>query len=156
MKKSTKNLIALPVWILICSLAGIFGAQFDPGSWYELLQKPVWTPPNWVFPVVWPILYLLMGVSAWRLWKVNGLSHYQTEFTWFFVQLVLNALWSWIFFGMHLIATGLAEILLLWVSIIFTMFLFWNRDQLAGLLLVPYLLWVSYASALNFAIWQLN
>jgi tryptophan-rich sensory protein len=97
-----------------------------------------------------------MGISAWLLWKQERLSTYRTEFTWFFLQLVLNAIWSWLFFGMHLIATGLAEILLLWISILFTTMLFWNRNRLAGLLLIPYLLWVGYASALNFAIWQLN
>lgn len=152
----SKKIGGLITWIIICSLAGIFGAQFEPGTWYELLQKPSWTPPNWVFPVVWPILYVLMGISAWLLWKKEAISSYQTEFTWFFVQLILNALWSWIFFGMEHIATGLAEILLLWVAIAFTVLLFWRRDRIAGFLLIPYLLWVSYASALNFAIWQLN
>ncbi len=155
MKKS-KQVIGLVLWIFVCSLAGIFGAQFEPGTWYELLQKPTWTPPNWAFPVVWPLLYLMMGISAWLLWKMKKVYLSGTEFTWFFVQLILNALWSWIFFGMNLVATGLAEILLLWIAILFTIFLFWSRKRLAGLLLVPYLLWVSYASALNFAIWQLN
>lgn len=143
-------------WIFVCSLAGIFGAQFEPGSWYEALQKPAWTPPDWVFPIIWPILYLLMAVSAWMLWKMKTISIYQTEFHWFFVQLVLNALWSWLFFGMQLIGTALAEILLFWISIIFTILLFYNRNKIAGLLLIPYLLWVSYAVALNLAIWQLN
>lgn len=151
-----KKILSLVGWIFICSLPGIFGAQFEPGTWYEILQKPAWTPPNWVFPVVWPILYVLMGIAAWMMWKMKSVSIYGTEFTWFFVQLILNALWSWIFFGEHLISTGLAEILLLWVSIIFTVLLFWNRNRTAGILLIPYLIWVSYASALNFAIWQLN
>ena len=154
--KNSKNIAGLIGWILLCSLAGIFGAQFEPGTWYEMLSKPAWTPPNWVFPIVWPILYILMGISAWLLWKQEKIATYRTEFTWFFLQLALNAVWPWIFFGIHLIATGLAEILLLWISILFTTMLFWNRNQLAGLLLVPYLLWISYASALNFAIWQLN
>lgn len=154
--KTSKQVIGLIAWIFVCSLAGIFGAQFEPGTWYDLLQKPSWTPPNWIFPVVWPILYIMMGISAWLLWKMKEVALGGTEFTWFFVQLVLNALWSWIFFGMNLIATGLAEILLLWIAILFTIFLFWSRNRLAGWLLIPYLLWVSYASALNFAIWQLN
>lgn len=155
MKKS-KQITGLIIWIFVCSLAGIFGAQFEPGTWYELLQKPAWTPPNWVFPVVWPTLYVMMGIAAWIIWKMKEITLSATEFNWFFVQLVLNALWSWIFFGMQMIATGLAEILLLWISILFTIFLFWNRNRIAGMLLLPYLLWVSYASALNFAIWQLN
>lgn len=153
---TAKKILGLVGWILLCSLAGIFGAQFEPGTWYQLLQKPVWTPPNWIFPVVWPILYILMGIAVWLLWKMKDSSLWQTEFTWFFVQLVLNALWSWIFFGMHMIGTGLAEILLLWISILFTTLLFWKRNRTAGILMIPYLVWVSYASALNFAIWHLN
>ena len=153
---TSKKVIGLFIWIFICSLAGLFGAQFDPGTWYELLQKPTWTPPNWAFPIVWPILYVMMGIAGWMLWKMENVSLSGTEFTWFFVQLILNALWSWIFFGMNLIATGLAEILLLWVAIVFSILLFWSRNRIAGMLLVPYLIWVSYASALNFAIWQLN
>jgi len=153
---TAKKILGLVGWILLCSLAGIFGAQFEPGTWYQLLNKPAWTPPNWIFPVVWPILYILMGISVWMIWKMKETSLWQTEFTWFFVQLILNALWSWIFFGMHMIGTGLAEILLLWVSILFTTLLFWKRNHTAGILLMPYLAWVSYASALNFAIWHLN
>jgi tryptophan-rich sensory protein len=152
----SKKIIGLIGWIVICSLAGIFGAQFEPGTWYESLQKPSWTPPNWVFPVIWPILYIMMGISAWLMWKMKEVSIRSTEFTWFFVQLILNALWSWVFFGMHLISTGLAEVFLLWISLVFTILLFWNKNRTAGLLLIPYLLWISYASALNFAIWQLN
>ncbi|HKK46497.1 MAG TPA: TspO/MBR family protein [Balneolaceae bacterium] len=153
---TAKKTLGLAGWILLCSLAGIFGAQFEPGTWYQLLNKPAWTPPNWIFPVVWPILYILMGISVWMLWKMKETSIWQTEFTWFFVQLILNALWSWIFFGLHMIGTGLAEILLLWISILFTTLLFWKRNHIAGILLIPYLAWVSYASALNFAIWHLN
>lgn len=151
-----KKALTLLLWIIICSLAGILGAQFEPGTWYELLQKPSWTPPDWVFPVVWPILYVLMGISAWILWQKERISVYDRAFRWFFAQLILNALWSWIFFGMNLIAIGLVEILLLWVTLLFTILHFWNRNRSAGLLLIPYLLWVSYASALNFAIWQMN
>ena len=143
-------------WIFVCSLAGIFGAQFEPGTWYELLEKPNWTPPNIVFPIVWPILYVMMGIAAWMMWKIDEVSISGTEFRWFFVQLILNALWSWVFFGMHLISTGLAEILLLWVAVAFCVMLFWRRNKIAGALLIPYWLWISYASALNFAIWQLN
>jgi len=154
--ENAKKVLALIGWILLCSLAGIFGAQFEPGTWYQLLTKPAWTPPNWIFPVVWPILYILMGISVWLIWKMKNTTLLQTEFTWFFVQLALNALWSWIFFGLHLIGTGLAEILLLWISILFTTLLFWKKNKTAGFLLLPYLLWVGYASALNFAIWQLN
>lgn len=155
MNKS-KQIAGLIGWIIVCSLAGVFGAQFEPGAWYESLQKPNWTPPNWIFPVVWPVLYVLMGFAAWLMWKMREVAITDKEFTWFFVQLVLNALWSWIFFGMNHISTALAEIFLLWIAIAFTILLFWNRNRVAGILLIPYLLWISYASALNFAIWKLN
>lgn len=151
--QKTFGLIA---WISACSLAGIFGAQFEPGFWYETLHKPAWTPPNWIFPIVWPFLYVLMGISGWLLWKEHSFSSNRQEFRWFGLQLLLNAIWSWIFFGLHMIATALAEILLLWPAILFTCLLFWKKKRIAGLLLIPYLGWVAYAAALNFAIWKLN
>ncbi|MCW9707231.1 TspO/MBR family protein [Fodinibius salsisoli] len=153
---TSKKIIVLIGWITLCSLAGIFGAQFEPGQWYELLQKPAWTPPDWVFPVVWPILYLLMGISAWFIWKKPSTSLFQKEFRWFYLQLLLNALWSWLFFGLHLIGLALAEIMLLWGATFTVIVLFYKKDRIAGILLIPYLIWVSYASALTFAIWQLN
>ena len=155
MEKS-KTILGLIGWIVFCSLAGIFGAQFEPGMWYETLQKPIWTPPDWVFPVVWPILYILMGTSAWLIWRLKTTKLNDPIFIWFYVQLTLNAIWSWLFFGRHYIGTALAEILLLWTAIVFTILLFWNRKRLAGALLLPYLAWVSYAAALTFAIWKLN
>ena len=155
MKKS-KNILGLIGWIVLCSLAGVFGAQFEPGMWYETLQKPIWTPPDWIFPVVWPILYILMGISAWLIWKLKSTKLNDPIFIWFYVQLTLNAIWSWLFFGMHYIGTALAEIFLLWTAIVFTILLFWNKKRLAGALLLPYLGWVSYAAALTFAIWKLN
>jgi tryptophan-rich sensory protein len=143
-------------WIALSFLAGAIGSTFEPGVWYEALIKPEWTPPDIVFPIVWPVLYLLMGIAAWMIWRECGFTQCQTELTWFCVQLILNAAWSWLFFGLNLTGTALAEILLLWIAILFTMMLFWRRNVVAGVLLLPYLLWVSYASALNFAIWQLN
>lgn len=153
---STKTYSGLLGWIVVCFAAAIIGAWFEPGSWYEMLNKPSWTPPNWIFPIVWPILYVMMGISAWLIWKQGGFEKQRQELKWFIIQLVLNAAWSWLFFGEHLIGTALGEILLLWVAILFTLMLFWNKSRAAGWLLLPYLLWVSYASALNFAIFQLN
>jgi len=152
----SKKIIGLIGWIVLCSLAGIIAAQFDPGPWYEMLQKPYWTPPNWVPALVWPILYVLMGIAAWLVWKRRPLTLNKPALNWFILQLVLNAIWPWLFFGMHYIATALAEILLLWIAILFTSFLFWHEDRRAGILMIPYILWVSYASALTFAVWQLN
>ncbi|MDZ7715530.1 MAG: TspO/MBR family protein [Balneolaceae bacterium] len=153
---NTKKLGGLLGWLLLCFSAGAIGAYFEPGMWYELLAKPAWTPPNWVFPVVWPILYVCMGVAAWMIWKEFTFEKAQYELRWFFVQLGLNAAWSWLFFGQHNIGIALAEIIMLWVAICFTMMLFWRRNIRAGYLMVPYLLWVSYALALNYSIWQLN
>jgi len=143
-------------WITVCFLAASFGAYFEPGLWYESLNKPSWTPPNWVFPVVWPILYLMMAIAAWMVWTRYSFKQAQQELRWFGVQLLLNAAWSWIFFGEQLIGTALGEILLLWIAILFTLLLFWKKYKPAGWLLLPYLLWVSYASALNYALFQLN
>lgn len=151
-----KKIKGLLGWILLCFAAAAIGAYFDPGSWYELLEKPAWTPPNWVFPVVWPLLYLCMGIAAWMIWNEYGFDKGKNELRLFLVQLVLNAAWSWLFFGQHDIAVALAEIMMLWLAICFTMMLFWKKNPIAGYLMLPYLLWVSYATALNFVIWQLN
>lgn len=146
----------LVVWIGIVFMVAAFAAWFEPGSWYEMLDKPYWTPPNWLFPIVWPVLYLLMAISAWLVWREFGFDGGREELKWFGIQLFLNALWSWIFFGQHLIGTALGEILLLWVAILFTLLLFWRKSKPAAYLLLPYLVWVSYASALNYAIYQFN
>lgn len=154
--RKAKKAGSLIGWIFVSSLAGVFGAQFEPGTWYALLQKPGWTPPNWVFPVVWPILYVLMGIAAWLAWQQRESRLTERTFIVFFLQLILNAVWSWLFFGLHWIAFALAEIILLWISITVTALLFNQKNSLAGWLLLPYLVWVSYACALNFAIWRLN
>jgi tryptophan-rich sensory protein len=151
-----KKYTGLIGWIFLCALAGVIGAYFEPGSWYQTIAKPSFTPPNWLFPVVWPILYVCMGVAAWLIWKDYGFSESRRALKWFGLQLVLNAGWSWLFFDRHSIATALGEILLLWVAIIFTVLLFWNKNKWAGGLMIPYLIWVSFAAALNFSIWQLN
>lgn len=151
-----KHIYGLIGWLLACFLAALIGAYFEPGSWYEMLNKPSWTPPNWVFPVVWPILYIFMAIAAWLIWKEYGFDSARKELRWFILQLTLNAAWSWIFFGQQAISTALGEILLLWMAILFTTMLFRRKNKIAAYLLVPYLLWVSYAVALNFAIWQMN
>lgn len=143
-------------WIGTCFLAATFGSLFEPGAWYETLNKPVWTPPNRIFPIVWPILYLMMAIAAWMIWKDFGFHEGREALKWFGIQLGLNAAWSWIFFGEHLIGTALGEILLLWIAILFAIMLFWRKNKFAALMLVPYLLWISYASALNYSIFQMN
>jgi tryptophan-rich sensory protein len=153
---AVKKYSGLAAWIVTCFIAAAIGAFFEPGIWYEALEKPIWTPPNWIFPIVWPLLYTLMAVSAWLIWTEFGFQQARQALMWFGFQLILNAAWSWLFFGEHLIGTALGEILLLWIAILFTMMLFWKKNKVAGWLMLPYLLWVSYASALNFAIFQLN
>jgi tryptophan-rich sensory protein len=109
-----------------------------------------------VFGPVWAVLYVAIGIAAWLVWRTDGFRSARGALTLFLAQLTLNALWSWLFFGWHRGPLAFADILLLWVLIIATLIAFWRVRTLAGWLLVPYLLWVSFASALNYAVWQLN
>lgn len=125
--------------------------------WYEGLQKPVFTPPNWLFAPVWTVLYLMMAAAIWRVMSVPAdFPGRSAAIGAFFVQLALNAGWSWAFFGFHDPAAGLAVIVVLLVMILATIRLFWHLDRVAAWLLVPYAAWVTYALALNFEIWRLN
>lgn len=147
----------LMAFLLLTLVVGAAGTVFTEPSiptWYAGLAKPGFNPPNWVFAPVWTTLYVLMGIAAWRVWRVTGLNSPEM-FAWG-AQLALNFFWSAIFFSLHLILVALVEMALLWLLILVTLILFWRRDRIAGLLLVPYLAWVSFAFALNFAIWQLN
>lgn len=126
------------------------------GPFYAKLVRPDWAPPASVFGPVWTVLYLLMGVAAWLVWRVGGFQAARFALTLFLVQLALNALWSWLFFGWHRGALAFADIVLLWLAILATLVAFWRISLLAGVLLVPYFLWVSFAAALNYSIWQRN
>jgi translocator protein len=151
--------IGLLVLIVICFAAsGVGGAVTYPQieNWYAALAKPSWNPPDWIFGPVWSVLYLCMAVAAWLVWRQRGVAGALGPLTLFGVQLILNMTWSWLFFGLHSPGAAFAEVLLLWVAIAATMTAFWFRSALAGLLFVPYLAWVSFASLLNFAIWRLN
>lgn len=143
-------------WLVLAFSAAALGGLFPPGDWYARLQKPSWNPPNWVFGPVWTALYTLMAVAAWRVWRRGGFGTRRRELVVFLVHLVLNALWSPCFFGLHSPALGLAEIVLLWGALVATLVLFWRVDRLAGALFVPYLAWVSFAAFLNFTLWRLN
>ena len=127
-----------------------------PGVWYADLAKPAWNPPNWIFAPVWTFLYLLMGVAAWIVWRRVGWTRGRGPLGVFVLQLVLNFTWSWIFFGAHLMGWALVEIVVLWLAILLTIVLFSRRSVTAAALLVPYLLWVTFATALNAALWRLN
>lgn len=135
--------------------AAWFGASFPPGEWHAALVKPTWNPPNWVFGPVWTLLYLGMAVAAWMVWKAGGPGT-NVALSFFVAQLVLNAAWSWLFFGQHRMGLALVDIVVLLVVIVITCVLFWRVRPVAGILFVPYILWVTFATALNAALWRLN
>ena len=141
--------------VLVTAVASS-GAFFKPGVWYETLAKPPWTPPDWLFPVAWTLLYLMIAVAGWLVWKQVGLAAAGVAFSFYFGQLALNAAWSWLFFGLHRIDLALVDVLALWLAIAGTIVTFHGVRPLAAWLLVPYLIWVTYAAALNFAVWRMN
>ncbi len=137
------------------AVGSLFTTPAIPG-WYESLRKPAWTPPNWLFGPVWTLLYLAMGTAAWLVWRERGFAGARLALIVFFAQLVLNALWSILFFGLRSPGAALAEIVFLWAAIFATMAAFWRVSRPAGWLFVPYLWWVTFAMFLNHAIWRLN
>jgi translocator protein len=139
--------LALPL------LVGTLGAVLGPDAWYAALAKPSWSPPSWVFAPVWTTLYLMMGVAAWLVWRTQGGG---TALVLWGVQLALNAAWTPLFFGLHRPDLAFAEIVTLWLFLLATVVACWRASATAGLLLIPYLAWVSFAAALNLAIWRLN
>ena len=148
---------------LIVALAGCFvvaavgaSASLQAGTFYAELIRPDWAPPATVFGPVWTVLYAMMAVAAWLVWKRRELPLARVALVLFVLQLVLNALWSWLFFGWNLGALSFLDIVILWALIVATLALFWRITPLAGVLLVPYLGWVTFASALNYQMWQLN
>jgi benzodiazapine receptor len=136
--------------------AAYIGSRFPVDEWYTALSKPSWNPPNWLFGPVWSVLYLLMAISVWLVWKKEGLQAAIIPLSIFVLQLVLNAAWSWLFFGLHEMGIAFIEILVLWVAILLCIILFWKIIPISGVLLVPYLLWVTFATFLNYTLWQLN
>jgi benzodiazapine receptor len=140
-------------YLAACGAAAATGALFQPGDWYRSLNKPRWTPPDWLFPVAWTVLYLSMSVAAARVAMVGDSG--QALALWS-VQIALNALWTPVFFGLRRLGAGLVIIFLLWLAVAATMLAFWQVDRIAGLLIAPYLLWVSIAGALNRSVWVRN
>lgn len=139
-----------------CLLVSTTGAFFRPGAWYERLRKPWWRPPNWVFAPAWGVLYLCIAASGWLVWREAGFAGAAAPLAIYAVQLVLNAAWSAIFFGLRRPDLAFAEIVALWLSIVATMAAFFPVHAGAAWLLAPYLCWVSFAAALNLAVWRLN
>ncbi|MEM7400654.1 MAG: TspO/MBR family protein [Pseudomonadota bacterium] len=151
----SKNWVSLLFWIALCLLIGFAGSFFNPGEWYAEMEKPALTPPNIIFPIVWNVLFILMGFAAWRVWCKRN-QGVLLALGLFFIQLGLNILWSYLFFGIHRPELALIEIIFLWFAILITSLVFYKIDHLAGFLLLPYLVWVSFASYLNYAFVQLN
>ena len=150
-------MLALAVYVLLCFAVSLSGAIARPGAWHRALKKPRWNPPNWLFAPVWSILYLMIAISGWLVWqKVGGTSAAILPMAAYGAQLVFNFLWSPLFFGAHRMRLALVDMGLMWLFIAASMVLFWPIDALAALLLVPYLLWVSFAFGLNTALIWLN
>jgi translocator protein len=143
-------------FIAACFFAALTGALFRPGDWYERLAKPTWRPPNWLFAPVWTVLYFTIAISGWLVWREAGFAGAALPLAIYALQLVLNAAWTPIFFGLHRPDLGFLDIVLVWLSIIATIALFFPIPAAAALLLLPYLAWVTFAAALNFAVWRLN
>ena len=155
-----KNFLRLVISIAVCELVGVVSSIFTRYSvftWYRTLDKPYFNPPGSVFAPVWITLYFIMGIAAFLIWK-QGLEHKGIKFALliFIIQLVFNMLWSIAFFGMHSLLGGLAVIIILWAAIFMTILGFSEFSRFAGALLIPYFLWVTYASILNYFIWKLN
>ncbi len=153
---TTQNALGLAGFLIACVAAASSGAVFKPGQWYETLAKPWWRPPNWLFPVAWTVLYGCIAVSGWLVWKTAGFAGAATALAVYGAQLVFNAAWSGLFFGLHRIDLAFAELVLLWLSIVATVATFAPVSLLAAELLLPYLVWVTFAGVLNLSIWQLN
>lgn len=148
--------LALLGFVAACIFAAMTGAFFRPGDWYERLKKPTWRPPNRVFAPVWTVLYVMIAVSGWLVWREVGFAGAALPLAVYAIQLVLNAAWTPLFFGLHRPDLGFVAIVLLWLSIVATIVLFTPIHAGAALLLLPYLGWVTFATALNFAVWRLN
>ncbi len=132
------------------------GAVFKPGDWYLRLAKPRWTPPGWLFGPAWAVLYIMIAVSGWMVWQVAGFAGAAGAFAIYAVQLLLNASWSAVFFGLRRMDLAFAVLVALWLAIAANAIAFAGFSQEAALMLLPYLCWVTFAGALNLRVWQMN
>lgn len=140
-------------FLAACGAAAATGAMFQPGAWYESLNKPAWTPPDWAFPVVWTSLYLAMSYAAMRVALLPGSGQ---ALAFWAMQIAFNTLWTPVFFGLRRMKAGLVVLCGLWLAVAATMLAFWQLDALAGALMTPYLLWATIAGALNYSVWRRN
>ena len=151
-----KNVVALVLFLAVTFIAPALGAFSPPGEWYASLNKPSWNPPSWIFGPVWTVLYTMMAVAAWLVWRRGGWTTQRRALSLYFVQLALNAAWTPIFFGMNMPGLAFAEIVLLFAAIIATALAFHGASTVAAMLLVPCAAWVGFASFLNLTLWRLN
>ncbi|MBL0271367.1 MAG: tryptophan-rich sensory protein [Chitinophagaceae bacterium] len=156
MNNTAKLVISIIVPLAIGATSGLF-TETGVGSWYQTIQKPSWNPPGWIFGPVWTTLYILMGISLYLIWKSDATPSLKwLAILLFALQLALNFFWSLIFFNQHAIGWALVEIIVLWLSILATIFVFARINNTAAWLLVPYISWVSFAGILTYTIWKLN
>lgn len=150
--------LGLLAWLVVTAAAAAVGAfaSIEAADFYAQLERPAWAPPAAWFGPVWTVLYALMGIAAWLVWRARGFVTARAGLALFLVQLAANALWSWLFFAWRLGAAAFAEILVLWILVAATFVAFWRVSKVAAVLLVPYWLWVTFASVLAFTVWRLN
>ena len=153
-----KQILGLTGWLVMSFAASAVGAvaSIQAKSFYSQLVQPGWAPPPGIFGPMWTVLYTLMGIAAWLVWRSGGFGANRQALMLFLLQLAFNALWSWLFFAWNLGVLALADIGVLWILIVATAVAFWRVRPLAGALFAPYLLWVSFAFVLNYSLWQLN
>jgi benzodiazapine receptor len=156
--QASEQILGVLGWLTLTFAAAAVGgiASASAGAFYQQLARPGWAPPGWLFAPVWSMLYLLMGIAAWLVWRTRGFRGAGAALTLFLIQLAANALWTWLFFAWQQGALAFGEILILWALIVATVVAFWRVRPLAGALLLPYLAWVTFACALTYATWQLN
>lgn len=156
-KSSLAVRLGLLYWLIPCGLALFIGGLFRPDEWYQTLAKPFFTPPNWLFAPVWTLLYIMIAISAWLVWRPQG---FKGSARWplviFLVQLALNAAWSWLFFGQRRIDLALMDIIALFVLLVGLITLFNRENKTAAWLLIPYAGWISFATLLNLAFYRMN
>jgi tryptophan-rich sensory protein len=156
MTRSFKLIISIGAPLFVGAIAGYFTSK-EIRNWYFQLNKPWWNPPNWLFGPVWTTLYILMGIALFLVWKKEPTDYSKRQaVNLFWIQLLLNFLWSFIFFRYHQPGWALVEIVAMWAAIMMTILTFSKINKLAAWLLVPYISWVSFATILNYTIWQLN
>lgn len=140
-------------FLAACGAAATTGAMFEPGEWYKRLNKPVWTPPGWAFPIAWTTMYLLMSLAAMRVAPLEGSGQAMAFWA---AQIAFNTLWTPVFFGLYRMAAAMVVMVFLWSFVALTTLAFWRLDPVAGGMLMPYLAWVTVAGALNFTVWRMN